>query len=608
MRVADYIVNYFVKQGVDKCFCVTGGGAMHLNDAFGHCSDVEVVYNHHEQASAMAAEGYARVTQLPAIVSVTSGPGATNAITGVYGAWQDSIPMIVISGQMKSETTVSSTPVPVRYLGFQEADIIPLVSPITKYAATISNLTDLDYHLEKAYCLATTGRKGPVWLDIPLDLQGARIDGEFDPLNKPKFVPSIMNQVTPPSENLVREVYERIISAERPVLMLGEEVRISGGADIVQQLVSKLGIPVVTEWNAHDLIEQNDPLQCGRPGTIGDRGGNYVVQTADTLLCLGCQLSIRQISYEWKNFARKAFKIAVNVDESELQKPTINIDLPVVADVSEFIKVLLKVCEEEKKEHDIANWISWCRWINNKYPVVQQNYWDETKPINVYNFIKSLSLRTPEGSAVVLANGAACVCGLQAYEIRNNVRLFTNAGASSMGYGIAASVGAALAQPDRTTLCIEGDGSIMMNLQEIQTIVQNNLNVKIFVINNDGYHSIKQTQSNIFEADERGYCGADKNSGISFPSFEKIAKAFELPYFKIESLTTMESTLDSFFSTSSYGLCEIVTDPNQNFAPKLASKMNPDGTFYTPSLEFMSPFLSDEELAENQYKSGINQQ
>ena len=581
---------------------------MHLNDAFGHSDDVEVIYNHHEQASAMAAEGYTRVTQKPAIVSVTSGPGATNAITGVYGAWQDSIPMIVISGQMKHETTVASTPVPVRYLGFQEADIIPIVSSITKYAATIGSIADLDYHLEKAFCLATTGRKGPVWLDIPLDLQGAQIPVGYELVNKPKFVPGILNQATPPSESLVEEVYNRILASDRPVLMLGEEVRISGGVDLVRNLVSKLGIPVVTEWNAHDLIEQDNPLQCGRPGTIGDRGGNYVVQTADTLICIGCQLSIRQISYEWKNFASRAFKVVVNVDENELQKPTINVDLPVVSDASKFIEVLIKVCEQTPKKLDVDDWVHWCRWINNKYPVVQMEYWDEAKPINVYNFIKSLSLRTPKNSSVVLANGAACVCGLQAYEIRNNVRLFTNAGASSMGYGIAASVGAALAQPEEMTLCIEGDGSIMMNLQEIQTIVQNNLNVKIFVINNDGYHSIKQTQSNIFAAEERGYCGADKGSGISFPSFKKVAEAFALPYFKIDNLNKLETTLDDFLSINSYGLCEIVTDPNQNFAPKLASKMNSDGTFYTPSLEYMTPFLTDEELEENQYKNGLNQQ
>jgi acetolactate synthase-1/2/3 large subunit len=604
VRVADYIVNYFLEKGVKTCFCVTGGGAMHLNDAFGHNKEVEVIYNHHEQACAMAAEGYTRVTQIPAIVSVTSGPGATNAITGVYGAWQDSIPMIVISGQMKSETIVSSTPVPVRYLGFQEADIIPLVSEITKYAAAIRNINDLRYHLDKAYYLATTGRKGPVWLDIPLDIQGANYDDE-KLINYPKFIPNLQEANTSPDRSKMFEVVQRLKESKKPVIMLGEEVRISGASNLIEKLADRLGIPVVTEWNAHDLIDQDSYFQCGRPGTIGDRGGNYVVQSSDTLLCIGCQLSIRQISYEWKNFAKDAFIIAVNIDANELGKPTINIDMPIVSCVRKFIEELLYIADNDFKLY-IDNWVNWCRWINKKYPVVDATLQDNDKPINVYNFIKTLSEFTPKNTNVVLANGAACVCGLQAFEIRQNVRLFTNAGASSMGYGIAASVGAALADNRKNmTICIEGDGSIMMNLQEIQTIVQNRLNVKIFIINNDGYHSIKQTQNSLFNAEKKGLCGADNTSGISFPSFEKIAQAFDVPYFKIKRINEMSSVIKEFIESKGYSICEIFTDPNQVFSPKLASKMNSDGSFFTPSLEYMSPFLEDIELEENKFKPNI---
>lgn len=599
-KVSDLISEFFLSKGIDTCFCVTGGGAMHLNDSFGNHKGFRNIYNHHEQASAMAAEGYARSCLRPAIVSVTSGPGATNAITGVLGAWLDSIPMIVLSGQMKSETILSSTPLELRYLGFQESNIVEIVSSITKYSISLNSTKEIKFHLEKAYHLANSGRKGPVWIDIPLDIQGSLIDEEtFN--SKNNFVPDISIDDIFPDDLVIDKVIEKLESARKPVLMLGDEVRVDGAHEITQKLINFLKIPVVTEWNSHDLIDHENDFYSGRPGTIGDRGGNYVVQNCDLLLTIGCQLSIRQISYEWDNFAKDAFKISTNIDPNELQKPTINIDLPIVSTPTNFIKALLK--RKKIKTNLDKKWLKWCKEINIKYPVVKDDYYNINEPLNVYPFIKELSNLSRANSQVILANGAACVCGLQAYEIRRSNKIFTNAGASSMGYGISAAIGASVASGNEIeTICIEGDGSVMMNLHELQTIVENNLNIKLFVLNNDGYHSIRQTQKGLFNADEKGYYGADKSSGISFPSLEKIALAFEMPFFRIQSIKDIELKLKEIIEFEGFALCEVVIDPDQNFEPKLASKMNEDGTFSTPSLEFMSPLLSDKEHEENTFE------
>ena len=599
MKVSDYICKYLSLKDVDTCFSVTGGGAMHLNDSFGHSEDFSVIYNHHEQACAIAAEGYARVKLKPAAVCVTSGPGAVNALSGVFGAWLDSIPMIIISGQMKSQTILKSTPVPVRYLGFQEADIIPLAKKFTKYATSIDSLKDLDYHLDKAFFNATTGRKGPVWLDIPLDIQGLELVEAQG--NEPKFVPGLVSDNVDLASEKVDAIIQFIGSAKKPILMLGEEVRISGAYHQIQNLIIKLKIPVVTEWNAHDLVDHTNPYYCGRPGTIGDRGGNYVVQNSDLVIAIGCQLSIRQISYEWKNFAKNAKLICVNTDENEIQKPTIKVDYPVVCNVNRFAEAMCQSTVTPAVMH--LQWLEWCQYIHQKYPIVLDRHYNIESPVNVYPIMKAISNQLPEKSTVVLANGAACVCGLQALEIRNGLRVFTNAGASSMGYGIAAAVGAAIANRDKNyqTICIEGDGSIMMNLQELQTIVGNKLDIKIFIINNGGYQSIKQTQRNLFSAEKRGYCGATSASGLSLPDFSKIAHAFGMPYMKICDTSKIKSTIDMFFSLPSFGVCEIFSDPNQDFEPKLASKILDDGSFLTAELDNMSPFLPEHEHNINQF-------
>lgn len=598
IKVSDYIANFYIKHGINKCFVVTGGGAMHLNDSLGHNKHIHCVYNHHEQACAMAAEGYTRVSGTPALVCVTSGPGSTNAITGVLGAWLDSIPMVILSGQMNLNTTLESTPLPLRQLGFQEFNIVDSIKCMTKYAAIIKDPKYIAYHLEKSLYLAQSGRKGPVWLDIPLDIQSAIVDEEQ--LVHYSFE-SDQNNISKNniSNETLQTIFNKLNSAKKPVILAGYGVRMSNSYDAFLETVSRLKIPVVTEWNSNDLIWKTHPYYAGHPGTIGDRGGNFVLQNADFVLAIGCQFSIRQISYAWKNFAKSAYKIAIDPDKHELIKPTIKIDYPIHSDIDAFLNSI-NSCNLVSIHNTDTNWYKWCREINNKYPVVLDEHSKKLSPISVYSFVKCLSDSLTNEDVVVLANGAACVVGLQAMEIKQNQRVFTNAGASSMGYGIAAAIGAAYAiDKNKQIICIEGDGSIQMNLQELQTIVHNNLNIKIFWINNGGYHSIKQTQLSMFKAKERGYCGAGEDSGISFPSAEKIANAYNIKFFKIDNINNLSSTISKIHNISGPMICEIVTDPNEEFRPKLQSKLLEDGKFYTPSLEDMYPFLSEKEMQEN---------
>jgi len=593
VKVSDYIVKFFKNKGINKCFAVTGGGAMHLNDSFGHDSDFEVIYNHHEQACSIAAEGYAQVTGNPAIVSVTSGPGTTNALTGVLGSWLDSIPMIIISGQMKKDTLISSNSLKLRQLGFQEFNIVDCVKTMTKYAVVLDNPNYLNYHLEKAYYEATTGRKGPVWLDIPVDIQGLIIDeGDVSPLKFPKHL--LLN-----SEVEFRYVFEKLDNARKPVLLAGYQIRMDNAHDDFLKLVDFLGIPVVTEWNSHDLLEDSHPLNAGRPGTIGDRNGNLVLQNSDLIIALGCQLSIRQISYEWSNFGKNAYIIGINYEVEELIKPTLNIGYVINAGIKDFINELLSV--DYKSEHSqFSGWCLWSKLMKEKYPIYKERINNNSRILSVYEFFNKFSENVIGNSVTVLANGAACVAGLQTIQIGKNQRLFTNAGASSMGYAICAAIGASIAVGKQSRVyCVEGDGSIQMNIQELQTIIHNSLNIKLFWINNGGYHSIKQTQKGMFKGDDRGYCGADILSGISFPSAEKIAFAYGIPYYKIDSEVSIEKIIDQINSIDGPTLCEVVTDPNEDFCPKLVSKLNEDGSFSTPSLEDMYPFLTENEMTAN---------
>ena len=588
IRVADYIANFLSDNGITDVFTVTGGGAMHLNDAFGHHPKIHCTYNHHEQACAIAAEGYTRYSQKLAVVCVTSGPGGINALNGVVGGWLDSIPMFIISGQVKFSTTRSSTNVPVRQLGDQEYNIIDSVRPMTKYAVMIDDPYKIAYILEKMLYVACHGRGGPVWLDVPLNIQGAIIETDdlkhYDCAEDSREVPE---KVT---ESTVNSIVEKIKNAKRPVIFAGTAIRYSGAYESFLKMIEKLNVPVVTEWNAHDLLWDGHPLYCGRPGTVGTRGGNFVLQYSDCLLVLGNRLNIRTISYNWENFAKDAYKIMVDIDPAELMKPTLKIDMPVCADVKDFIEAVNRssaVLDNHKA------WVEWGRKINEKYPACEKSYFDPSKPLNPYVFIDKFTKNLSDGDAVICSNGSACVCTFQGAVVKKNQRLFTNSGCASMGYGLPAALGVAVCRKGERTICIEGDGSLMMNLQELQTVIYNNLNLKIVILNNNGYHSIRQTQKNLFQPPMYGVCS---DNGVSFPDFEKLSAAFGFPYFKVDSIEGADSQIQNALETEGPVVIEAFLDPEQNFSPKLSARRLPDGTMVSPSLEDMSPFLSQEEM------------
>lgn len=596
IKVAHYIAQFLAEHDVKHIFTITGGGAMHLNDALGHSEKLHCIYNHHEQACAMAAEGYARLTGKVAAVCVTSGPGGTNAITGVLGGWQDSIPMFVVSGQVKRETTTWSTEVPLRQLGDQEFQIVDCVKNMTKYAHMVTEPETIRYHLEKAWYLCNHGRKGPVWLDIPLDVQAAEI--EIDILQG--FEQGELEQEEAPvySEAVTGRILEKLAEVKRPVILVGTGVRLAGACEILLQAMDVLQIPVVTAWNAHDLIADDNLYYCGRPGSVGTRGGNFVVQNSDLLLVLGCRLNIRQISYNYKEFAKNAYKIVVDIDEAELRKPTISVDMPVHADVKDLLQSLIRNCD--KKSDEICQmhqeWLAWCKGVNAKYPTVQKKYYDKQKPVNPYVFIGELGQYLDNQEQVICGNGSACVVTFQSFPVKQGQRLFTNSGCAAMGYGFPAAIGACIAKDNHRTICIDGDGSFQMNIQELQTVVYNRLNLKIFILNNNGYHSIRQTQNNLFEPPLVGVCDGN---GLSFPDLEKIAYAYGIPYSRIEAVEDIKTAVPKLLLAEGPALCEVMIDPEQNFEPKLSSKVLPDGRIVSPEIDDMYPFLPREEYEAN---------
>ena len=593
-KVCHYIADFLVSKGVKHIFTITGGGAMHMNDAFGHHKDLTCVYNHHEQASAIAAEGYTRMSGKLAAVCVTSGPGGTNAITGVLGGWLDSIPMFVVSGQVKRETTIYSTSLPLRQLGDQEFDIVSSVKPMTKYAAIVLDPNDIAIHLEKAYFLAMNGRPGPVWIDVPLDVQAAWIETEDLPHynQREDEDKEIVHYNTLFSDQIIAKLKE----AKRPVLFLGTGVRLANCRDQVIEFAEKTRIPVVTAWNAHDLIWDDHELFCGRPGTVGTRGGNFVVQNADLLLVLGCRLNIRQISYNYKEFAPKAYKIVVDIDYNELYKPTIHVDMPIWANLKDVVDDLLKTNLSVIQSQEHEDWLKWSKQVYLKYPAALPEYYKNKERLNPYVFMTEFFKQLREDDEVVCGNGSACVIGFQSAVIKKYTRLFTNSGCAAMGYGFPASIGACVSRAGKRTICIDGDGSFQMNLQELQTVVYNHLNLKIVYLNNNGYHSIRQTQTNLFKG--QPLVGVCDGTGLSFPEAERLAYAYQIPFVKVTKQDDIKMLIEAMESEGPL-FAEILVDETQNFAPKLSSKVLPDGKIVSPEIDDMFPFLDREEYESN---------
>lgn len=593
-KLSHFVADFLAESGLRHVFMLTGGGAMHLNDSFGKHPDLQKIYNHHEQASAMAAESYARLTRHIPIVNVTTGPGGINTLNGVFGAWVDSLPMIIVSGQVRYDTCVASTSLPLRQLGDQECAIVDMVKSITKYAVMITDPDTIKYHLQKALWLAKNGRPGPVWLDIPMNVQGAMVD----PLQLASFDPADDSSISsvPPIENtIITQVLSDIQTAERPVILAGSGVRNAGVHEAFLELIDSLNIPVTTAWNAHDVLYDDHPLHCGKPGSIGDRYGNFTVQNATLVLVLGCRLNIRQISYNYASFAKNARIIMVDIDQAELHKPTLKIDLPIQADLADLIPKLLMTAKNATMPSK-SNWLEWCLARKQKYPVVLPHYWQNKETVNPYCFMQRLGQHLPENQIIVTGDGTACVVSFQALQLKKGQRLYTNSGCASMGYDLPAAIGASVGSGGKTIICLAGDGSIMQNIQELATIAFNQYPIKIFILNNNGYHSIRQTQQNFFG---EPLVGVGPDSGLGFPDFAKLAAAFGLVYSRCNNHDEIDTRITEALAYNGPVICEVILDLQQQFAPKLSSRRLEDGRMVTSPLEDMAPFLDRKELSEN---------
>ena len=590
VKISDWIAQFLVEQGIRYNFTVPGGGAMHLNVSFGHQEGLTNIFVQHEQSAAIAAEGYFRANNELPMVCCTTGPGGTNTLTGVLGAWLDSIPMLVISGQVRYATTARAAGIPVRAMGDQEYDITPMVAHMTKYAEMIIDPKTVKYHLQKALYLATHGRPGPVWLDVPLDVQGGYIDTdefiEFDPCK--------LEEVDPPvtTEEQIAIVLQKIKDAKRPVLNVGNGIHIANCVELMRKVAEKLNIPVAVAYDSTDLMPTEHPLYVGQPGLIGDRAGNWAVQNADLVLSVGCRLSCRQVGYNVHSWAREAFVIMVDIDKYELQKPSIHVELPIQADAKDFLEKLDAALPQALSPHE--EWLNICREWKKNYPVVTKKQHEAEGLANAYCFLDTISRLAPEDQTIVLGNGTVEAC-LHAIYIKEATRLICNSGAASMGYDLPAAIGACFALGKKQVLCLSGDGSIQMNLQELQTIVFHKLPIKIFVVNNQGYHSMRQTEGNLFP--EYTKVGVGPESGdLSFPEMKKIAGAYGIPYFTASSNQELPAAIEATLATEGYAMCEIYVDINQKFEPKSATKRLPDGTLVSPPLEDLAPFLPREEL------------
>ena len=738
IKLANYISETLVANGITQNFSVTGGGAMHLNDAFGHQKGMHTLYQHHEQACAMAAESYARIYNRPALLCVTSGPGGTNAITGVLGAWLDSIPMLIISGQVRYDNTArwaeEQNGTRLRAMGDQEFDITKSIDCMTKYSEMLTDPYRVRYALEKCIYLSQTGRPGPCWLDIPVDIQGNFIETDeligFDPADfaaggdgwekeNAHRIPADADTskreaaVPPVDPQQVQLILEKIRASRRPIFYTGNGIRIAGAESLFLEVAHLLNIPVVVGWNGPDIIPSDDPLYVGRPGGRGDRPGNLAVQNADLILSIGSRLNIRQVGYDFKSWARDAYVIVNDIDADELRKPSVHCDLAVHADARQLLKCLLRelhvlghtpahplfqggegllrddalrVCHTEEARQDVKNegarlsWLATCAFYRDNYPTILPEYLAPSDPslspedpasfANVYALIKELSDQAAPGQVTVVGNGSPCVAGGQAYRIKPGTRFISQDGVASMGYGLPAAIGAAVAvhasveatpcggadaslpretadanagdaqqdhdysalaadpsfhesADDRLAaelrdpywtgrdehypayekhdiLVLTGDGSIQMNLQELQTIISHQLPIKIFVINNGGYHSIRQTQTNLFRGEPLVGIGVDSGMGgvqdLSFPDMEKIAHAYGFPFIRAHHNEELHDAVAKTLATAGPAICEIMVTLTQQFLPKSAAKRLPDGSIISPPLEDLAPYLPDEEM------------
>ena len=587
MRVADVLAGRLASWGVDRGFVVTGGGAMHLDDAFAREPGITVTYLHHEQACAMAAEGWARVTGRPALLCVTSGPGVLNALNGVFGAYTDSVPMVVVSGQVRSDTSVGFHGLArLRQLGDQEVRTGEVASPIVKRFHSLSASDDVVTVIDELVRVAVSGRPGPVWLEVPVDVQGAEVAVRVD------VGLALWVRETTDVAGDARRVVAALSEASRPVILLGTGVRTAGCVAEVDGLAQILGVPVVTAWS-HDTFDNHSPLYAGRPGTIGTRAGNMVVQNADFVLVLGSRLNIRQVSYNWSSFAADAAIAMVDIDSAELAKPYLNVDIPIAADLRDFVPAMTAQAAAQCPREVWERWRTWCQEISKRYEPVWADYPRRAGGINPYHFVMRLFEHVRAQDVVVCGDATACIVPFQVGRLPQGARMFSNSGCASMGYDLPAGIGAALANVEGRTLIVAGDGSVMMNIQELVSLAHLDRDVVLVILDNEGYLSIKQTQRNFFGVD----FGNSPSSGVPFPDFGAVAAAFGLPVTVLRVDSDWVTELDVLMAGSAPRVVVVELDADQEFAPRLKSKMTSFG-ITTPELDDMFPFLNPAELSE----------
>ncbi len=602
MKLSDYVLQFVADLGISHVFLVTGGGAMHLNASLATETRITPVCNSHEQASAIGAESFAKATNGLGVCMVTTGPGGTNAVTGVAGAWLDSTPTLFLSGQVKRPDrmfdAVTDKPLGMRQLGVQEVDICAIVSPITKYAVTILNPLDIRYHLEKAVYLALNGRPGPVWIDIPLDVQATPLEDVtklrgFDPTEL-AGLSNLTGTANIPTE--VARVIEEFNKSERPLLFAGNGIRLARAEAEFETLRKFLGIPTVATWCAADLVPSDDPTYVGRPGSVAARGANFALQNCDFLLALGVRLDFAITGYAPQNLAREAHKVAVDIDPAELQKLHPYLQQPVCADAKAFLTELLKH-KDEIKPRNLDAWLARCADWKTRYPVVTEEHRKPEGRVSIFNLAEILGQESKaEDKLISGSSGSAIEIYLLACPTRNGQRIFHTAGLGSMGYAIPMSIAVAVANPGREVITVDGDGGFMFNIQELETIRRLQLPIKFFVLNNEGYSSIRASQKAYFG---KAAIGADPNSGLTIPDLSKVAASYGLGAYVIRDQTDLRAEVRKVLDMPGPVVCDVNVLPDEVRAPRLQSYQKEDGSFVSKPLEDLFPFLPREEFLAN---------
>lgn len=588
IKVSDYVIKYLEQTGVNHMFMLPGGGAMHLNDSLGKSNKIKFICCQNEQGCSIAAEAYARVNNKLGLLMVTTGPGGTNALTGIAGAYLESTPVFVLSGQVKRLDMINGQGI--RQQGMQELDIVSIVKPITKYAALVNDPVMIRYHMEKALYEATHGRKGPVWLDIPLDVQASIVDE-----NKLEgYVPDVKEENN--IEKDVLKIIDELNKSERPVLLAGNGIRLADGIKEFEELVKLLGIPILTSWNGIDLIEETHPLYYGRPGGLGHRYANFIQQNSDFFMSIGARLNLLQTGYNFDGFARAAVKIMVDIDDAELHKINVHPDIPVCTDAKRFINILLKHKDKIIKK-DRKKWLDYSNKLKNKYPMVQQEYWQEKDYVNTYCLLKTISDYMSSEDIYVSGSSGSCIeISMQTFEVKKGQRVFCTKGLASMGYGLPSTIGACLASNRKLTVSVNGDGGFVMNIQELETLHRLNLPVKIFVLCNGGYGAIKATQTNIFSGN---FLACDPESGLTIPNIGNVAKAYGLKTEQIYNNNELKDKVKKVLQHDGPVICEVFTPIELMAKPKQISYRRKDGQMESKPLEYMNPPLSKKEFEEN---------